>query len=135
MMLVDAGPLVALVDVSDRHHRRCVTALRGLTEPLATVWPVVAEAMTRLRGIPRGQDAILEMIERSVAILELSLEDVPRMRELRRKHSKARMGLGEMGLLRVAERDGIDRVFTLERSRFRAYRIDGRKRFRITPLA
>src|SRR5262245_2633480 len=114
MILVEAGPLVALVDGSDRHHRRCEAALRALAEPMATVWPVVAEAMARLAALPRGQDAVLEMIERgTLRILDLAVDDVPRMRELRRKGQR-RVGLAELSLLRVAEREGIAGIFTLD---------------------
>lgn len=37
MVLVDAGPLVALIHAEDRHHERCTEVLRTLDEPLATV--------------------------------------------------------------------------------------------------
>ena len=45
MILVDAGPLVALVDADDQYHKQCVSALKSLQEPLATVWPPLTEAM------------------------------------------------------------------------------------------
>ena len=45
MILVDAGPLVALVDADDQYHEQCVSTLKSLQEPLATVWPPLTEAM------------------------------------------------------------------------------------------
>jgi predicted nucleic acid-binding protein len=41
MILVDAGPLVALVDADDQHQEQCVSTLKSLKEPLATVWPLL----------------------------------------------------------------------------------------------
>ena len=45
MVLVDAGPLIALIHADDRHHERCVATLQTLDESLGTVWPVLTEAM------------------------------------------------------------------------------------------
>lgn len=51
MVLVDAGPLIALIHADDQHHRRCVATFQQLTEPLGTVWPVLTEAMSRMREL------------------------------------------------------------------------------------
>lgn len=45
MILVDAGPLVAILSADDRHHERCVTTLHTLTDSMGTVWPAFAEAI------------------------------------------------------------------------------------------
>lgn len=136
MMLVDAGPLVALVDASDQHHRRCAQALQSIREPLGTIWPAVAEAMYLLEELPRGQEAVCEMLERgSVGIVQLTADDVPRMRELMRKYRNRPMDLADAALVRIAEREGIERIFTVDRKDFEVYRIHGRKRFRILPEA
>jgi hypothetical protein len=54
-VLLDAGPLIAIIDRIDPHHEKCKATLRRLTEPLVTAWPVVTEAMYLLgfRGMPR----------------------------------------------------------------------------------
>jgi len=36
VILIDAEPLVALVDADDRHHEKCVACLKTLLEPLVT---------------------------------------------------------------------------------------------------
>lgn len=135
MILIDAGPLVALVDASDQHHRRCVAALRALRQPLATVWPAVTEAMYLLLDLPRGQQAVWEMLERRVVrILPLDEADIPRMRGLMDKYADRPMDLADAALVRVAERENLDRIFTVDLRDFGAYRINGRKRFRIVPV-
>ena len=134
MILVDAGPLVALVDASDQHHRACVGALRSITEPLGTVWPAISEAMYLLLGVPRGQQAVFEMLERkAVRILSLDESDVPRMRELMVKYGNRPMDLADAALVRVAEREGLSTVFTVDRSDFGVYRLHGRKTIRVIP--
>ena len=51
-VLVDAGPLVALIDRSDPHHQDCREALAGIDDSLGTVWPAFTEAMYLLRTQP-----------------------------------------------------------------------------------
>jgi uncharacterized protein len=134
MILVDAGPLVAIVDAADQHHLRCAAAWREVREPLGTVWPVVTEAMYLLIDLPRGQDAVWEMLERrAVRLLPLGEDDVPRIRELMAKYRDRPMDAADAALVRVAERDGLDTIFTVDDTDFAVYRLEGRRRFRVIP--
>jgi hypothetical protein len=136
VILVDAGPLVALVDASDQHHGACAATLRDLREPMGSVWPAVTEALYLLQDLPQGQDAVLEMLTRGVVrLLALGQEDVPRIKELMAKYRDQPMDLADGALVRVAEREGLDRVFTVDRPDFEVYRIGRRKTFRILPEA
>jgi hypothetical protein len=134
LILVDAGPLVALIHADDRHHARCREALKTIREPLGTVWPAVTEAMYLLGFSSRAQDALWRLLERdAVKILSLDASDVPRMRELMRKYSDLPMDLADAALVRVAEREKIPRVFTIDRRDFELYRPRGLRRFAILP--
>jgi hypothetical protein len=134
VILVDAGPLVAWVDVSDEHHSRCVEALKELREPMGTVWPAVTEALFLLLDLPEGQDAVLEMLRRgAVRLVPLGQEDVSRIQELMAKYRDQPMDFADAALVRVAERDGLDRVFTVDRRDFEVYRIGKRRSFQIIP--
>jgi predicted nucleic acid-binding protein len=129
MILVDAGPLVALVDAGDQHHATCVTALKGLREPLATVWPPLTEAMYLLAELPKAQEALGEMLSRgALQLLPLDSGDAPRIRELMRKYANPPIDLADAALLRVAEREGIRKIFTVDRKDFAIYRLHGRIR-------
>jgi predicted nucleic acid-binding protein len=44
VILIDAGPLVALMDADHQYHEKCVDCLKSLREPLVTVWPPLVEA-------------------------------------------------------------------------------------------
>lgn len=71
-VLVDTGPLVALLDRSDPYHSICQETLPSLRDQLVTVWPVVTEAMYLLRAYWEAQTALWEMLEaRAVQILPL----------------------------------------------------------------
>jgi predicted nucleic acid-binding protein len=134
VILVDAGPLVALVDADDQYHKKCVAALKGLREPLVTAWPPVTKAMYLLGDLPRAQEALWEMLARGVLqLLPLDLTDAPRMRELMSKYADRPMDPADAALVRVAEREGIRKIFTVDRKDFGVYRLHGRVRPSIIP--
>ena len=122
VVLVDAGPLVALLDRSDADHRRCRATLSTLRDPLATVWPVVTEAMYLLGRVSwHAQDALWEFLAH-VTLLPLGADDLGRMRALMEKYRSLPMDLADAALVAVAERERIRHVFTLDQSDFSLYR-------------
>jgi len=134
VILVDAGQLVALVDADDQFHKKSVAALKGLREPLVTVWPPVTEAMYLLADLPKAQEALWEMLARgALQLLPLDLADVSRIRELMGKYADRPMDLADASLIRVAEREGIRKIFTVDREDFSVYRLHGRVRPNIIP--
>ena len=134
MILVDAGPLIALVDANDQHHAECMAALKNMREPMATVWPPLTEAMYLLADQPRAQESLWEMVERgALQLLALDSGDAPRIRELMRKYGNRPMDLADAALLRVAEREGIRKIFTVDRRDFSVYRLHGRVRPTLLP--
>ena len=133
-VLVDTGPLVALLDRSDPDHAACQETLGSLNDSMVTVWPVVTEAMYMLRAYGQAQQALWEMIEAgAVEILPLGVDDVPRMKELMRKFRDLPMDLADAALVRVAERERLRRIFTLDRRDFQIYRPSRIGRFVILP--
>jgi predicted nucleic acid-binding protein len=134
MVLIDAGPLIALIHARDQYHERCVTAFRNIETTLGTVWPVLTEAMYLLNFSWKAQEALWEMLERGVVVL-LSLEesDLLRMRELMKKYRDLPMDLADAALVAVAEREKIRRIFTLDQRNFQVYRPAKLGRFSILP--
>jgi predicted nucleic acid-binding protein len=125
---------VALIHADDRHHGSCREALKKIREPLATAWPAITEAMYLLGFSWKAQDALWRLLEGdAVKILPLEVADLPRMRELMRKYRDLPMDLADAGLVRVAEREKISRVFTIDRRDFELYRPRGIRRFTILP--
>ena len=133
-VIVDAGPLVALLDQRDVHHAACVAALRALREPLVTTWPAFTEAMYLLGCSWRGQTALWSRVETgALTLAPLDEGDAPRMRELMEKYRDLPMDLADASLVRIAEREDLTRIFTLERRHFSVYRPGRRRRFSILP--
>lgn len=76
LILVDAGPLIALVRKDDRHHKACVAALRRINEPMGTVWPALTKALCLSGDVRGGQEAVLELVTQGGAdLLPLDLAD------------------------------------------------------------
>lgn len=134
MILVDAGPLIALIHEDDNEHERCRDAFATMDEPLGTVWPVVAEAMHLLSFSWRAQEALWDMMETgALEILPIGIDDVPRMKELMRKYRDLPMDLADAALVRVAERQRLRQIFTLDRRDFQIYKPSRIGRFIIFP--
>ena len=134
MILVDAGPLVALLDVDDQHHKACAAALKQIREPLGTVWPALTEAMYLLADQPMAQDALWEMLARgAIQIIPIDGNDLPRIRALMRKYRDRPMDLADAALVAVAEREGVRTIFTVDKKDFTVYRLHGRVRPTLLP--
>jgi predicted nucleic acid-binding protein len=133
-MLVDAGPLVALIHAGDRNHERCKRVAAKLRGPLLTVWPAFTEAMYLLGFSWRAQDALWEMLHRDALVFApLGDEDHSRMRELMKRYSDLPMDLADAALVRVGEREKLRDVFTLDKRDFSVYRPARLGRFRVVP--
>lgn len=134
MILVDAGPLVALIHAGDQHHLPCRKVAKSLTGPLGTVWPALTEAMYLLGFSWKAQDALWEMLEVGfVEPLPIESQDSARMRELMRKYKDLPMDLADAALVAIAERMKLAQIFTVDRRDFELYRPLRIGRFKIVP--
>lgn len=134
MILIDAGPLVALCSRNDTWHLACHEVLAEIREPLLTVWPAVAEAMHLLKDSDIAQDTLLGwLVAGAVKLASLEHADLPRIRELVRKYRDLPMDLADAALVRVAERERIKRIFTVDRRDFEIYRPYRLGRFDVIP--
>lgn len=133
-VLVDAGPLVAIFHRTDNDHGACVETLRQIHQPLVTTWAPFTEAMYLLSFSSLAQDALLSMVERgALRILPMTAEDVPALRELMQKYGDLPMDFADATLVRIAHRESIGRVFTLDRRDFAVYRTSRGRSFKLLP--
>ena len=135
MIVVDAGPLVALIDRGEPDHGRCVDALSSLTAPMVTTWPALTEAMYLVgsAGGWKAQDALWRLLERGdLQLVPLDEALQKRTRALMSKYRDTPMDLADASLVAIAEALDVARVFTLDRD-FRIYRWRGRREFEIIP--
>jgi predicted nucleic acid-binding protein len=126
-VLIDTGPLVAMLCAGDRDHSWTVERFRVLSPPFFTCEPVIAEAcyLIERRGI--GGAVILERIENGLLRIALEIEDhCAALKKLMRRYASVPMSLADSCLVRMSEIYPQSHVFTLD-SDFRGYRRNGRQ--------
>jgi uncharacterized protein len=133
-VLLDTGPLVAILSQADEHHGRCLAALRELPGPMFSCWPVITEAAWLLRKSSGGVQQLLRTLQSGlVELLPLSSLDAKGLAEIMKKYASLRPQLADAALVYLAGRDGIETVFTLDRRDFSVYRSARRRPLRILP--
>jgi predicted nucleic acid-binding protein len=127
-VLVDTGPLLALIDQRDHRHAGVQAQFAKLLPPLHSCEPVLTEACYLARRIKGGTPAVLELFERGVVRLAFDVgENFAEVSSLMHTYANVPMSLADACLVRMSElfSDGV--VFTLD-SDFRIYRRHKRQR-------
>lgn len=121
-IILDTGPLVALLNERDARHSWTVEILQHLTPPLWTCEPVLAEA-SHLTQKPAEIMARL-----SAGALRIGLELEKHADHLQRLliRYQDRMDLADACVVRMSEIFSDCRVLTLDREDFSIYRRHGR---------
>ena len=125
--LIDAGPLIALFDSSDRYYQQAVESVRALSNQLVSTWPVITEASHMLDFDRRAQDGLLEWIERGgIEIHPITRAEVSRIRALIQQYDDLPMDLADASLVVVSELTGIEQILSVDRDFYVYRRSDGR---------
>lgn len=135
MTLTDTGPLVALLDVNEARHDKCLQTLPGLPVPLVTPWPCFTETMYLLgrAGGFRFQETLWRMKTEGRLVIHQSDEmEIERMATLMAQYRDTPMDLADASLVAAAETLRLRRVFTLDRH-FYAYRTADGKALEVVP--
>jgi predicted nucleic acid-binding protein len=125
MVIADTGFFLALANPKDRHHRRAVSRLDELEEPLITTWPVVTETCHLLRSrLGAASQAIFlnDLAKGAAEIFELNPSALPRLSELTLKYADLPMDLADASLVLLAEHLGHGRILSTDQRDFRTYR-------------
>lgn len=124
--IVDTGPLVALFDRAERHHRWVAERLDELDAPLLVCEPVLTEAMYLLARFPRAQDAVLDLVRNGALSVAFQIDEhVGALRKLLQKYRDRPMSLADACIVRMSEIHDRHAVLTLD-SDFLVYRKHGR---------
>lgn len=121
-ILIDAGPLIALFDRSDKYHLKAISFIKSLKRGLITTWPVITETSHMLSFSTKAQANFLEWIERGgLKIYEMEHEHISRLSELTKKYDDVPMDLADASLIVVSEVKGIHQIASID-SDFYIYR-------------
>ena len=133
-ILIDTGPIVAILSEDDEHHDVCSDALTNLAPPLLTCWPVVTEAAWLLRKRP---DTVAKMFDGFrgglFALLPLNLDALPAVAALMKRYESRALQLADAALVHLAERENIRVVFTTDRRDFSIIRLKRNRSLKIIP--
>ena len=133
-VLLDTGPLVAILHRDDRQHQRCREAFEPFRGLLLSTEAVLTEAMHLLARIPGGQQDCLEFFIRGGAVLvPATRPSLRRCQSLMAQYEDIPMDFADATLVALAEESKIRDIFTLDRRGFEVYRIGGRGTFRLLP--
>lgn len=114
-VVIDTGPLVALLNRRDALHRWVRDVLDGVEPPIFTCEAVVSEACFLLRDARGGHDAVLELPERNIVQIDLHLgAEVAPVRSLMKKFANVPMSLADACLVRMTELEARSAIIALD---------------------
>jgi predicted nucleic acid-binding protein len=129
-VILDTGPLVALLNRRERHHAWASEVLDTIEPPVFTCDPVLSEACFLLRKTDSGSDAVLELVARGIVRSDFRVSgELDSLRNLMKKFADVPMSLADACLVRMTELNHRSVVLTLD-SDFGIYR---RNRRQIVP--
>jgi len=133
-ILLDTGPIVALLAKSDTHHHLCVKTFDTLLPPLLTCWPVLTEAAWLLRKQYLPVDRIADAHAAGMfELLPLEVDSVVEIARIVRPYEDSGIQLADAALAYLAERESISTVFTLDRRDFSIIRLKRNHALRLIP--
>jgi len=133
-LLLDTGALVSLLDRSQTHHQKCRRAFADWAGTLVSTEAVLTEATHLLAGVHGGRAACVDFFLAGGAILVPStVSSLQRVRKLLDKYADLPMDFADATLVALGEELDCPSVFTTDRTDFSAYRLKGRKPFRLVP--
>lgn len=129
MIVLDAGPLIALFDGSDRHHAAALRFVRELRSPLVSNLIVLAEACWVLDFSVEAQRHCIAWFQRAVRVDAEGARDLPRITDLLQKYRDLPADFADASLIALCDRLGCYDVASVDQD-FTIYRGAGKRPFR-----
>jgi len=129
-VLVDAGPIAALLDRRDTHHDWAKQQLAHLHQPLLTCEGVVSEVFFLLARVRGGPSTFAELLRHALIRVDSEFSYCEHLTEILdnvERYKNVPMSFADACLVRMTEIKRDSLVFTTDRD-FLTYRRNGRER-------
>lgn len=133
-LVIDTGPLVALLDRTENNHIRCVDVFKDWRGQILTTEAVLTETLYLLNFSLQAQQNCLEFFLRgTITLVPPSIKTLGRVQNLMHKYVDVPMDYADASLVVLCEDFSINQVFTLDKRGFSVYRRNGREAFNVIP--
>jgi len=127
-ILIDAGPLIALFDSSEKHHEPVKAFLRDRQYRLVSSLAVFTEVSHMLDFSVKAQRDFYEwVIFKGLFVSDINQNDMLRIIQITDKYSDLPMDFADATLVITAEKTGIREIISLDKD-FDIYRLPGKER-------
>ncbi|MEC4814383.1 MAG: PIN domain-containing protein [Scytonema sp. PMC 1069.18] len=121
-VLLDTGPLIALIDRRDHHHSWVTTELATIQPPLLSCEAVLSEAWFLLQRVNNGRETLVGLLKSQQILVAFQFnEEVESITELLTRYRSVPISFADASLVRMAELYPSSEVLTLD-SDFLIYR-------------
>jgi len=129
-ILIDAGPLIALFDSSEKRHKPMKAFLKKHPYRYVSTLAVLTEVSHMLDFNLKTQRDFYEWVMcKGVIISDINQNDMPRLVELTGKYADLPMDFADATLVITAEKTGIKEIISLDKD-FNIYRLPGKEKIR-----
>ena len=126
-ILIDAGPLIALFDSSEKHHRGVREFLKKNPYRFVSTIAVFTEVSHMLDFSVNAQRDFYDWVMyKGVIISDINQNDMLRLIELTGKYNDIPMDFADATLVITAEKTGIREIISLDKD-FDIYRLPGKE--------
>jgi len=135
-ILIDSGPLVAILNERDQYHNACRDEAKQLHGEFCTSWPVITEAAHLLKFRPTAVQTLLAWVRTTeLQILPLAPQETDRIATILRDYSDQGFDFADATLMYLAERETMSTIFTIDRRHFSVFRTKTNQPLNIVPAA
>lgn len=121
-VLIDTGPLVALLNRRDHYHLWARSVLDTVTPPVFTCEAVLSEACFLLARMDGGAEAVLALVAADIVRVEFQVGvEIAAVRRLVERYANVPMSFADACVVRMSELELQSVVLTLDNA-FKRYR-------------